>query len=684
MKFLKPLYIALLSTTLFYTTSCDDNLDVSPLSDVSESSYLVTESQLAAYTVKYYVTENTYSWTDNNEGGRFPCHWGSGGESFYANDLGFDDMVARSGVNRFIKNSWTVGSTGGYWNFENIRAINYFLNIVVPRYEAGGISGTDSNIRHYIGEAYVLRANDYFFRLLTLGDFPIVTTVLPDDSQTLIEASKRVPRDSVARFIISDLDKAINLLSSTAPDGLHGQRITKNVALLLKSRVALFEGTWEKYFKGTAFVPNGTGWPGADKDYNANYSYNAEESINYFLEQAMDAASQVADAVSLTTNSFTQRKIASDSKNPYYDMFACQDPSSYGEVLLWRQYNTLRAHSYNHWIQGGGNRGWTKQMEKSFLMDNGLPWYSASSGYEGDDYIEDTETNRDWRWKLFMKAPGDAKWLDNIATPTYWNNPADIYGTDTKTSTSTGYVLGKGYAFDYNMSTLGQDYTAAVIFRASEAYLNYIEACYERNGSIDAKATQYWKAIRARAGVDEDFTKTIAATDMSKEKLNDWGAWSNGQVVDATLYNIRRERRCELMGEGFRMRDLLRWKALDQLEDGQELNGFQLQGAKIWGPMYALYNHTSSGTTSNYLDSSVGNTISNKNLGDYQYVLQANSGTSNLYYNGYSFYKAHYLDPIAVNHFIETASDGKTISTSPIYQNPGWPTVAGDTPDYSY
>jgi len=50
-------------------------------------------------------------------------------------------------------------------------------------------------------------------------------------------------------------------------------RINKESALLLKSRVALFEGTWLKYFKNTAFVPNGPGWPGKEKDYNANYQY---------------------------------------------------------------------------------------------------------------------------------------------------------------------------------------------------------------------------------------------------------------------------------------------------------------------------------------------------------------------------------------------------------------------------
>lgn len=64
-------------------------------------------------------------------------------------------------------------------------------------------------------------------------------------------------------------------------------RLSPDVAILLKSRVALFEGSWLNYFKGTAFVPNGEGWPGKAKDYNANYEYpsgNIDNEITYFLQ----------------------------------------------------------------------------------------------------------------------------------------------------------------------------------------------------------------------------------------------------------------------------------------------------------------------------------------------------------------------------------------------------------------
>lgn len=96
-----------------------------------------------------------------------------------------------------------------------------------------------------------------------------------------------------------------------------------------------------------------------------------------------------------------------------------------------------------------------------------------------------------------------------------------------------------------------QSIVGSIIFRTAEAYLNYIEAYYELHGSLDSYAEKYWKAIRRRAGIDEDYTKTIRLTDMSKEAETDWGAYSGGEIIDATRYNIRRERRCELMAEGY-------------------------------------------------------------------------------------------------------------------------------------
>lgn len=666
MKYINIAKVLLLSCSLAILPACDDFLDEEPQSEVSPEKYLLNESQLEAYVNKYYADYDNWKSDSDDKGGMIPSFWGSENGSTYKDDNATDNQQGTNG--RYLKDTWTVAQSGGKWNFTNINALNYYLQTVVPRLENGELTGTESNLKHLVGEGYFLRALEYFFRLQRLGDFPIVKTVLPDEQEALTEASKRSPRNEVARFILSDLDQAISLMNNNVKK----TRLSKNAALLLKSRVALFEATWEKYHAGTALVPNGTGWPGAGKDYNAGYQFpsgSIEKEIEFFLTEAMSAASQVADAVQLTENNQIIRDQASKGKNPYYDMFASHDPSGYSEVIMYRGYDLSlnNSHHFNHYLYSGGNTGYTHQFEQVFLMENGLPIYAAGSGYAGDDYITDTKIGRDWRWRLFMKAPKEAKAVDNIATVEYFPEAPRLYVSDAKNATSTGYIQGKGYSLDYNDQLLGKDQTAFVVYRASEAHLNYIEASYLKNGNIDATADKYWKALRARAGVDTDYQKTINATDMSKEALNGWDAYSHGALVDATLYNIRRERRCEFIGEGFRYMDLIRWRALDQL------NGYQLEGAKIFGPMKSIF-----GDNLKYDQADEkNNNVSSPSLSDY---LRPNQVTStNQYYNGLYFYEAHYLDPIAVQHFMITSPDGSTVSQSPIYQNPGWPITAGAT-----
>ncbi|MDR2915634.1 MAG: RagB/SusD family nutrient uptake outer membrane protein [Tannerella sp.] len=674
-KYINNIIIKGIAVSFSFITliGCNDFLEVEPPSSISPDGYLWSEDQLAAYTIRYYAQYDNYSGTNADKSGMLPSHYGSGGESFFFDDMATDNATTRSSNNRYVPGLWLVGQTGGDWNFTNIYALNYYLQTVVPRLEAGQLTGGETNVKHYVGEGYFLRAHEYFYRLRRLGDFPIVTETLPDEQEALVEASKRQPRNEVARFILSDLDKAISLLNNN-PDG--GKvRITKNAALLLKARVALFEATWEKYHAGTANVPNGPGWPGATKDYNSNYSFpsgSLDGEIDFFLTEAMDASAQIADALTLVNNNKVIRESSAQPKNEYYDMFASANPSSYPEVIMYRAYDVDlgRAHHYNHYIYHGAQKGYTHQMEQSMLMENGLPVYVANSGYAGDDYIQDTKTDRDWRWQLFMKAPNEIKAFENIETPEKFESAPVIYSSDGKYSTSTGFMLGKGYSHDYNNQVLGKDVTAAVLFRAAEAYLIYMEASYLKNGNIDGKADGYWKALRNRAGVDPDYNKTISVTDMTQEALNDWGAYSKGVLVDPTLYNIRRERRSELIGEGFRYNDLLRWRAMDQL------NGFQIEGCKIWGPMQNDY--ADGVLLADQSDEKL-NTVSSPSLSEYQRPYQIVKSNNN-FYNGLFFHDAHYLEPIAVQHFLITAPDGSSVDQSPIYQNPGWPIVAGSGP----
>jgi hypothetical protein len=657
-KYIVALFVGL---TVIFSSCTNDFLDEEPLSEVTPEQYLWEESQLAAYTIEQY--------TDI-----FPSHsnWSYG---TFGEDGDTDNMASTDYADKYTPGMVKVPQTDGNWEFTNIYNINYYLETVVPRWEAGEISGTTVNIDHYVGEGYFLRAFEYFQKLKYFGDFPIITEVLADDMEILTEASKRYPQSEVTRFILEDLDKAIELMLDEPIDG-SGNRLSKKAAQLFKSRVALYEATWLKYFSGTAFVPNGTGWPGADKDYNSGYQYQAgsiDAEIDWLFGEAMSAASAVADNVALVSNNGVLQQTTSDAVNPYPDMFGAEDMSGYSEVLLWRAYNDGLGFTHNVVNAAAGNNygdGTTKGMVDAFLMSNGLPIYDAASGYQGDDYIADVRTDRDQRLWLFLKEPGQTNLIYNVGAGTHGieteADPPSISGSGTSNYT-TGYALRKGINYDGIHTDNGGAYTGAIVFRASEAYLNYIEACYEKNGSLDGTADSYWRALRARAGVDEDYTKTIAATIISEEAKGDWGAYSAGNLIDATLYNIRRERRCELMAEAHRESDLRRWRAMDQMVS----TPYHIEGFKLWGSMQEWYKDEDGEWTISW--GSATSTVSSPDISDYLRPYEITGGE--MVYNGYEWHLAHYLEPIAAQQFLIT-SENNDVSTSPIYQNPGWSTTA--------
>ena len=355
-----------------------------------------------------------------------------------------------------------------------------------------------------------------------------------------------MPRNEVARFILSDLDKAAVLMNGK---DMVTTRINRDLAFLIKSRVALYEGTWLKYFKGTAFVPNGEGWPGKSKEYNANYQYpsgSIENEINYFLDEAISASKEVAEKYknSLTANTGTLQQNSGDSENPFYEMYAVEDLSSYPEVLLWKQYTYGVS---THGICVGANQGnWalgiTRACVQNFLMADGTPVYkngSYSDGngvYKGDKTIADVRANRDSRLSVFLKEPGQKNILVDGTSPlsTFYRTEPYPGITDgaNQTRATTGYLLRKGGAFDVkHYQDVWAGFVGVVLYRSAEALLNYMEASYEKNGTLDGTAREYWQILRRRAHVSEDIDATIMATDMAKEAENDWGAYSAGRLL---------------------------------------------------------------------------------------------------------------------------------------------------------
>lgn len=651
---------------LVTTTSCDDFLDREPISSVTPQQYFNTAEQLGNYAITYYTNV-----VPNYAGG-----WNSGP---LLGDAHTDNIVYGEGsLNLYSKGRWQVPA-GQNMGFGLARAMNFFLEQVLPKYEAGEITGSETDIKHYIGEVYVLRALYYYSCLRTFGDYPIITTVLPDEREALIEASKRMPRNEVARFILSDLDKAIGLLKSA--DEVGKVRFSRELALLLKSRVALFEGTFEKYHKDTPRVPGHPEWPGAKMDYNKGKTFNIDAEIDFFLSEAMKAAAEVADNCALTPNSKVLDPAANQiyGWNPYFEMFSMPDPSSLPEVLLYRQYSTAESVTYGYlnYIRSGGDNGMTKSFVDAFLMENGLPIYASNSGYQGDVTIDQQKSGRDGRLQLFLF--GEKSVLLTEDTLTYFKAP--LITAMSAERDRTGFRLRKHYCYDPVQLKNGLNGTnGQLCYRAAEAYLNYIEASYLKNGSIDSKADKYWRQIRERAGVDPDYQKTIAATDLSKEP--DWAVYSGSAKVDPTLYNIRRERRCEFIGEGMRKDDLTRWRAYDALFEGN-MGSYIPEGINLWTEIYKSKEYLKRDPQGNLTQESllveqadglstanVSSRKDSKYLRPYRIIRENND-----LWNGYIWQKAHYLAPLGVRDLTITSEDG-TVEHSAMYQNPYWPTVA--------
>ena len=647
-------------------TGCNDFLDREPLDQVTPGKFFATENDLASYTINAYSFETV----DN-----------AYGINFFGKDNDTDNQAGTSTTPSFwIPGEKKVSSSTGDWDWGKIRACNYFFDHVLPKYEAGKIEGTPANINHYIGEMYVIRAYNYYKKLVSIGDYPIITTALPDIESVLTEASKRQPRHKVARFILDDLTRATELLSENGPGGKN--RISKNVAHLLRARVALFEATWEKYHKGTAFVPGGPGWKGNAEDIAG---FNIDDEINYFLDEAMKSSQIVGDFIAdnLTENTDTPEGMDASLKsiNPYYTMFCDENMNDYAEVLMWRQFKEgfVTNNLQMELCRNGSGSGWTRGMVNSFLMRNGLPIYAAGSGYDPEWEkvgVNTTLTNRDSRIVIFTKKPGDANTVDKGDVGYYNTDGTPVYNTiryifgDKASQATTGFMIKKGKHYSDLMAN-GHDRgtSGGIVFRAAEAMLIYMEASYEKNGNIDGTAGKYWRALRRRAKVDEDFNKTIAATNMVEEAKGDFGAYSHGQLIDATLYNIRRERRNELCAESFRWEDLKRWRACDQLAT----TPYVVEGMRYWGSGYETELKELC-----KVDPAEGN-MSAPELS--VYILPYEKITKNnlvAAQGGFKFTPAHYLNPIGMAVFRQTATDKNDFSTSVVYQNPGWQ-IQGDT-----
>lgn len=179
----------------------------------------------------------------------------------------------------------------------------------------------------------------------------------------------------------------------------------------------------------------------------------------------------------------------------------------------------------------------TKNLADAFLCKDGLP-IEYSPLFRKYDDIASEFIDRDPRmaytiWEPLTPFENNAPLIPELfrARTGYWpKKPGDLTALE-KTFVYTDYIL----------------------MRYAEVLLNYAEAVFELDGHIsDADLDLSINKLRKRVGM---VSLTNAFVNEQKNK---------GYTIDM-LEEIRRERRVELAGEGYRYDDIIRWKLAEKV-----------------------------------------------------------------------------------------------------------------------
>ncbi|MGI6074527.1 MAG: RagB/SusD family nutrient uptake outer membrane protein [Fermentimonas sp.] len=510
------IYISLFLFVAFISCN-EDFLNRYPQDAISNVNFFSTPKDLEAYMNSFYGA------------GFFPKYPNFGG------DFDSDNQVANN-INTRLEGTRVV-STSGSIGFGWIRRVNYFFDHykkVEEKYEL-------KDYQQYLGEAYFFRALSYYSMLRNYGDMQWITHELGTDSPELY--NPRDSRDIVATNIILSLDSAAMYLSTEKTKG-YG-RINKWMALLLQSRIALFEGTWEKYHAGTPF-----GVTGSDP--------------NKYLKKAADAA------LTLIKDGPYSIYSTGDPMNDYRELFSMQDWSENSEVMFWRKYdnelsrgNRDFTNDRNHRMEYPNNNSITKQLADSYLCTDGLP-ISVSPLFEGYETLPIEMKNRDPRFSQNVAPYDGIHKKEKDGKITYWKEVYDKLNVDALHNSPAGYINIKCYNPDMNYHVQQYEESPGLIYRFAEALLNYAEAKAElgtiTQNDIDISINK--------------LRKRVAMPDLKMDDIVTDPKWDFPDL-SPLINEIRRERRVELACEGYRWDDIARWAAADELIVGKRPKGFK-------------------------------------------------------------------------------------------------------------
>ncbi len=531
MKKLNFKYVLILFGSLsFSLISCNDMLDLKPINEISDADYWKTTEQFQLAANSYYNYLRTFGDILN--------------DSPHADRRG--DFQYAGASNTFSAGANTAGTTDGNWNtgYTRLREVNYLLAKATEY-------SNPADIATFVAEAKFFRAYIYFDLLQQFGGVPLVLKPIEVGASEL--QAPRNTRDEVVDQIIKDLEEAIAALPlESAIANANKGRISKGAAQAFLGRVALYEGTWQKFRNNTV-------------------------RANTLLDKSIASSDAV---ISSALYSLFAPSALGDSAQKY--MFILEDEksnpagvqkSSNKEYILANKYSyTLRQIRMNITHSCLTNVYWvTKKFVDTYLCQDGLP-VTKSPLFQGYATTTSEFSNRDNRMKYNLMIDGRYYWdNENPGARSTWTGDAADRATSRgkhNGATGSGYSNQK-WATERRLNDNEEGYDYPVI-RYAEVLLNYAEAVFERNGSIsDADLNKSLNLVRNRVN------KTMP-------KL------SNSFVADNGLdmrTEIRRERNIELYFEGFRVDDLKRWKTAET-EMPMDMQGITWTGTQ-WATKWA-------------------------------------------------------------------------------------------------
>lgn len=553
--------IALFVALVASLSSCnDDFMQRDPIDDMADGTFFTKEADLQLYLdgiYRYYVYGHGIDGTNNtsHDKGFLSVKAGSQiifGDAFSDNTVYAGSIDSKLGGTYDTPNSASKNFDAA-WQWEKLRKVNYFLNHY-------GEVGDPETLKKYAAQAYFFKAWDYYIKLVALGEVPWLDKELDTAAPELY--SERMPRVQLVENILKCFDFAIENLEDN--DNSCGY-INKDMALFLKARFCLFEGTFRKY----------------------HTELNLASTANDLLGESRDAAQAI-----IAKNRYSLFKNPA-TKDSYWQMFVQKgspEAESNNETILARVYDGVKLGHDNprYWGKNNHTRycmGAPVAMLEDYLCEDGRPIYIGGTEgsyqlnplFKGYDGMWEELDNRDPRLRQTVCKPGEYASIFDADDNTYSLEESGVIypmitydtggGAPMKqyNSTVTGYRFIKHWMPDYAQWELNaKGVQTAHMFRYAELLLIYAEAKAELNEITDEDLNITINALRERAGfnfVKYPNAKLTLSNIPNDPRLDAIYAQKLDYSVSPILREIRRERRVETMMEGMRYEDLMRWKA---------------------------------------------------------------------------------------------------------------------------